>query len=45
MGPSNAFFQKVHFQGPNCVGGACYGIFLIRQKPTLRAGLIMIDLK
>ena len=29
-----------NFQGPNWVGGAWYGIFLIREKPALRAGLI-----
>ena len=34
------FFENVHFWGPNWVGGAWYGIFLIREKPALRAGLI-----
>ena len=38
MGPKNAFFQNVYFWGPNWVGGASYGIFLIRA-PALRAGL------
>ena len=33
-------FPNVHFRGPNWVGGAWYGIFLIREKPALRAGLI-----
>ena len=32
------FSQNVHFWGPNWIGGAWYGIFLIRQKPTLPAG-------
>ena len=40
MGPKNAFFKNVHFRGPNLVGGAWYGIFLIREKPALGAGLI-----
>ena len=40
MGPKNAFFQNVNFRGPNWVGGALYGIFLIREKPKLRAGFI-----
>ena len=40
MGPKNAFFQNVHFRGPNWVGGAWYGIFLIREKPALRVGLL-----
>ena len=34
------FYQNINFWGPNCVGGAWYGIFLIRGKPALRAGLI-----
>ena len=40
MGPKNAFFQHVHFWGPNWVGGAWYGIFLIREKPAIRAGAL-----
>ena len=32
LGPKNAFFEDVHFRGPNWVGGAWYGIFLIREK-------------
>ena len=32
------FSKKVW--GPNGVGGAWYGIFLIREKPALRADLI-----
>ena len=40
MGPKNVFFQNVHFRGPNWVGGAWYGIFLIREKPALSAGSI-----
>ena len=35
------FFQNVQSRGLNWVGGAWYGIFLIRQKPALRACLIM----
>ena len=35
MGPKNAFFQNVHFCCPNWVGGAWYGIFLIREKRGL----------
>ena len=35
------FFQSVHYRGPNWVGGAWYGIFLIREKPALCAGLII----
>ena len=29
--------------GPNRVGGAWYGIFLIHEKPALRAGLINLS--
>ena len=36
------FRGKIHFWGPNWVGGAWYGIFLICEKPTLRAGLITV---
>ena len=35
----NAFFQILYFLGPNWIDWAWYGIFLIRQMPTLHAGL------
>ena len=40
FGPKSPFFQNVHFRGPTWVGGSWYGIFLIREKPALGAGLI-----
>ena len=42
FGSQKCVFPKCTFLGPNWVGGAWYGIFLIREKPALRAGLIMI---
>ena len=43
LGPWNAFSQNVHFRGPNWINWTWtwYGIFLIRQKPTLRAEWII----
>ena len=43
MGPKSAFFQNVHFRGPNWVGGAWYGIFSIREKPARSEGLINLS--
>ena len=43
MGPKHACFLYVCFRGLTRVGGAWYGIFLIRQKPTLCTGLIKCE--
>ena len=39
-----SFFLNVHFWAPNWVGGAWYGILLIRQKPALRPRALRISL-
>ena len=41
LGPTNVFFQNVHFWGPNRVGGAWYGIFLIRDNLIINCCAIL----
>ena len=38
------FFQNVHFQGPIRIDWACYGMFLICQKPTLREPFFLFEI-